>query len=367
MVFLIHDEEDSSFTRDCKLVVGSGSILKAALVDSQGHLQLASLDKPRIERGELLVKMKACGICGTDLEKIHGMRVTPPVLGHEVTGEIEEVGVGVEGYSRGDRVAVHHHVPCHSCYFCVRGDHTLCQEFPKSNLDPGGFSEYFRVPETNVVKGAVFRLPNNLGYEEAALAEPTGCCIRGMDRLGIHSDDSTVVVGAGAAGLTYVRLLRALGAGLIVATDLISSRLEWAKKLGADETLGASATDLKRQILALTEGRGVDNVIVAAGNVKAIEASFPLVRKGGKILLFGIPPQGSVFDFDVSNAFIREIKLIPSYSTTENEIERALEMMETGMIRLSGMITHRFHLNQVSEAFQVADDPRSSLKVMVCQ
>jgi L-iditol 2-dehydrogenase len=124
---------------------------------------------------------------------------------------------------------------------------------------------------------------------------------------------------------------------------------------------------LKRRILELTEGRGVDNVIVAAGNVKAIEASFPLVRKGGKILLFGIPPQGSVFGFDASNAFIREIKLIPSYSTTENEMERALEMMETGMIRLSGMITHRFHLNQVSEAFQVADDPRSSLKVMVYQ
>ena len=154
---------------------------------------------------------------------------------------------------------------------------------------------------------------------------------------------------------------------MIITTDLISSRLEWAKKLGADETLDASATDSKRRILDLTEGRGVDNVIVASGNVKAIEASFPLVRKGGKILLFGIPPQGSVFDCDASNVFIREIKLIPSYSTTENEIERALEMMETGMIRLTEMITHRFDLNRVSEAFRVADDARSSLKVMVYQ
>jgi threonine dehydrogenase-like Zn-dependent dehydrogenase len=219
----------------------------------------------------------------------------------------------------------------------------------------------------NVTKGAVFRLPSNLSYEEGALAEPTGCCIRGMDRLGTHSDDSTLVVGAGPAGLTYVRLLRTLGADLIITTDLISSRLEWAKKLGADETLDASATDSKRRILDLTEGRGVDNVIVASGNVNAIEASFPLVRKGGKILLFGIPPQGSVFDCDASSVFIREIKLIPSYSTTENEIERALEMMETGMIRLTEMITHRFELNRVSEAFRVADDARSSLKVMVYQ
>ena len=341
--------------------------MKAALVDSQGHLQLANVDKPRAERGELLVRMKVCGICGTDLEKIHGVRVTPPVLGHEVTGEIEEIGAGVEGYSKGDRVAVHHHVPCNSCYYCQRGDQTLCQEFPKSNLDPGGFSEYFRVPETNVTNGAVFRLPSNLSYEEGSLAEPTGCCIRGMDRLGTHSDDSTLVIGAGPAGLTYVRLLRALGAGLIITTDLISSRLEWAKKLGADETLDASATDSKRRTLDLTEGRGADNVIVASGNVKAIEASFPLVRKGGKILLFGIPRQGSVFDCDASSVFIREIKLIPSYSTTENEIERALEMMETGMIRLTEMITHRFDLNRVSEAFRVADDARSSLKVMVYQ
>jgi L-iditol 2-dehydrogenase len=158
-----------------------------------------------------------------------------------------------------------------------------------------------------------------------------------------------------------------LGAGLIIATDLISSRLEWAKKFGADETFDAAATDSKRQILDMTGGRGVDNVIVASGNVKAIETSFPLVRKGGKILLFGMPPQGSVFGCDASDVFIREIKLIPSYSTTENEIERALEMLETGMIHLTEMITHRFHLNQVSEAFRVAVDARSCLKVMVYQ
>jgi L-iditol 2-dehydrogenase len=340
--------------------------MKATLVDSQGRLRLVDVDKPRTRRGEILVKMKVCGICGTDLEKIHGVKVTPPVLGHEVVGEVEEIGIGVEGYSIGDRVAVHHHVPCHTCYYCLHGDHTLCAEFPKSNLDPGGFSEYFRVPEKNVAKGAVFRLPDNLGYEEAAFAEPTGCCIRGIDRLGAHSDDCTLVVGAGPAGLTYVCLLRALGAGLLITTDLIASRLEWAKKFGADETFHA-AKDAKRQILDLTEGRGVDNVIVASGNVKAIETSFPLVRKGGKILLFGIPPQGSVFSCDASNVFIREIKLIPSYSTTENEIGRALEMLETGMIHLTDMITHRFRLDQVAEAFRVADDARSSMKVIVYQ
>jgi L-iditol 2-dehydrogenase len=152
---------------------------------------------------------------------------------------------------------------------------------------------------------------------------------------------------------------------LIFTADIIESRLKWAKKLGADQVFNAADTNSGRQILDLTEGRGVDNVIVASGSVKAIEASFHVVRKGGKILLFGIPPEGSVFNYDASNVFIREIKLIPSYSTTENEIQRALEMMETGMIRLTDVITHRFHLSEIADAFRAADDARLSLKVMV--
>jgi len=339
--------------------------LKAALVDSQGRLQLVSVDAPRIGRRELLVKMKTCGICGTDLEKLHGVRVTQPVLGHEVAGSVEEVGVDVDDYSRGDRVVAHHHVPCQTCYYCLRGDQTLCKEFPKSNLDPCGFAEYFRVPEANVSKGAVFRLPDGMSYEEAALAEPTGCCIRGIDRLGIQKEDNVLIIGAGPAGLTYVQLLRAFGTHSIIATDMIESRVKWAKEFGADEALNAADSDLSRQILDTTEGRGVDNVIVASGSVKAIQSAFPLVRNGGKILLFGIPPQGSMFECDASRLFIREIKLIPSYSTTESEIGRALEMMRMKMIKLTSMITHRFSLGDVEDAFRVADDAQSCLKVMV--
>ena len=345
--------------------MGTGLTLKAALVDSQGRLQLANVDLPRIGREDLLVKMRVCGICGTDLEKLQGVRVTPPVLGHEAVGDVEEVGAGTEGYSRGDRVAVHHHVPCHVCYYCLHGDHTMCHEFPKSNLDPCGFAEYFRVPETNVSKGAVFRLPDGMSYEEAALAEPTGCCIRGMDRLGIQKEDSTLVIGAGPAGLTFVRLLRAFGTRFVVAIDIIESRLSWAEKFGAHQTFTAADSNLHKQVFDSTEGRGVDSVIVASGNVKAIEASFPLVRKGGKILLFGIPPEQSMFNCDASSVFIREIKLIPSYSTTENEIKRALEMMRNRSIRLTDMITHRLRLGEIGDAFRIADDAQSSLKVMV--
>jgi len=313
----------------------------------------------------MLVKMRACGICGTDLEKVHGVHVTPPVLGHEVAGDIEEVGSDVKAYSRGDRVAVHHHVPCHSCFYCRHGHHTMCQDFPKSNLDPCGFAEYFRVPEINVNKGAAFRIPSGLSYEEAAFAEPTGCCIRALNRLGIQSGDDFLVVGSGPAGLTLIQLLRALGANLIFAIDVVESRLKWAEKFGADRTLDAAKHDLLASIRDATEGRGVDKAIVASGNTEAIRSSLPLVRKGGKILLFGIPPKGSVFNCDVSDVFIREITFIPSYSTTEREMETALDMMAAGKLRLTEMITHRSRLSEIAEAFRVAEDAKSSLKVMV--
>jgi len=339
--------------------------LKAALVNRQGRLELADLDLPKISPREILVKMRTCGICGTDLEKLHGLRVTPPILGHEVAGDIEEVGPEIKGYSRGDRVAVHHHVPCQTCFYCLHGDHTMCPDFPKSNLDPCGFAEYFRVPEINMSKGAVFRVPSSVSYEEASFAEPTGCCIRGLNRLRVQLGEDFLVVGAGPAGLTHIQLLRALGARLVFATDIVESRRRWAEKFGADETFNAADEDLRRLVLNATEGRGVDKVIVASGSVKAIQSSLPAVRKGGRVLLFGIPPERSIFNCDVSDVFIREITLIPSYSTTENEMKAALEMITANKIQLTKMITHRFGLAEIVEAFRVAEDARSSLKVMV--
>jgi len=341
------------------------SILKAALVNSSGRLELADRDFPRISKTEILVKMRRCGVCGTDVEKLQGLRVTPPLLGHEAVGEIEEVGLEVTGYSRGDRVAVHHHVPCGKCYYCEHGNETMCPDFPKSNLDPCGFADYFRVPEINVSKGAVFHIPSSMDYEEAAFTEPTGCCIRALKKLGVGQGDSFLVVGVGPVGLTYIQLLRAAGAGLIVASDLIESRLKLATRFGADAGFNPAQENSERLILETTHGRGVDKVIVASGSNKAIQSSLRVARKGGRVLLFGVPSQGSVINWDASYTFIREISLIPSYSTTESEMKAALEMMESGKIRLTSMITHRFNLDEIAEAFAAARDAASSLKVMI--
>jgi L-iditol 2-dehydrogenase len=341
------------------------SILKAALVNSEGRLELTDLDVPKIGKTEILVKMRTCGVCGTDLAKLQGLRVTPPVLGHEVVGEIEEVGVEVTGCARGDRVAVHHHVPCGNCYYCKHGDQTMCPDFPKSNLDPCGFADYFRVPEINVKRGAVFHIPSSMDYEEAAFAEPTGCCIRALNKLAVRQGDNFLVVGAGPAGLTFIQLLRSLGASLIVASDLIESRLKLATKFGADAGFNPAQENSERLILEETHGRGVDGVVVASGSNKAIQSSLRFARKGGRILLFGVPSEGNVINWDASYIFIREISLIPSYSTTESEMKAALEMMESGKIGLTSMITQRFNLDEIAEAFSAARDSASSLKVMV--
>ena len=299
------------------------------------------------------------------MEKLHGVRVTPPILGHEVAGDVEEAGDEVDSYSKGDRVVVHHHVPCMTCIYCKHGDHTMCADFPKSNLDPCGFAEYFRVPETNVSKGAVFHIPTGMTYEEAALSEPTGCCIRALRKLAVLPGDDLVVIGTGPAGLTHIQLLRAMGAGRIFAADIVESRLGWARRLGADAVFNAAAENAQNLILGATDGRGVDKVIVSSASSKAIESSLQLVRKGGRILLFGIPSEGSYVNLDTSYVFIREISLIPSYSTTEAEIEAALQMMASKKIHMSEMITHRFELVRIADAFRAAEDAASSLKVMV--
>jgi len=260
---------------------------------------------------------------------------------------------------------VHHHVSCQTCFYCLHGDQTMCADFPKSNLDPCGFAEYFRVPEVNVTRGAVFHLPSSMSYEEATLAEPTGCCIRGLNTLGLQPGDHTLVVGAGPAGLIHIRLLRMRGAHSIFAIDMIEARLRWAERFGADEAFNAAEQDLLGSILDATQGRGVDRAVVASGSVEAIQSSLPLVRKGGKVLLFGIPRQGSLLNCDVSDIFIREITLIPSYSTTEDEMKAALDMMANGKIQLSEMITHKFGLSDIADAFRTAEDAQFSLKVMV--
>jgi len=339
--------------------------MKVAVVRGANDVRVEDAPIPKIGRKEILVKMMACGVCGTDIKKMRGEFITPAVLGHEAAGEIFDVGEEVANLKTGERVLVHHHVPCYVCHYCRHGSYTMCEEFQRSNIDPGGFAEYFRVPETNVDRGAVLRVPDSVTFEEAALVEPTACCIRSIMRCDIQIGDDVLVIGAGPIGLTQIQLLKLFGVSRVFLSDILDFRLEAAERFGADETINPRQENLVERIKGMTDGRGVDVVVVATGSTDAIVQALKSVRRGGTVNLFGAPHRGTSLSCDASDIFIREVSIIPSYSTTELETNIALKLLVSGRIDLKGLISHRFRLERVVDAMKYAADGKDVLKVIV--
>lgn len=338
--------------------------MKAAFIKDSESVELREVSIPHIGDHELLIRMRTCGVCGTDIEKMHGENITPPVLGHEVAGEIVEVGPGTQKFQVGDRVIVHHHIPCRSCLYCKEGLETLCEAYPKSNLDPCGFSELFRVPKELVGGGTVYELPDTLSFDEGSLVEPTACCIRALRRSGFKPGNSVAIFGVGPVGLTHTQLLRLGGAARIYAVDILDERRRLAAQFGANATLDPRNEDVKKAIREGTAGQGVDFAIVATGNTEAIEQACVSVRKGGHVILFGAPARGAVMSLDMSHLFLREISLQSSYSTSETEIRIALNLITQKRITPGQMITHRIPLLDINDAFRLAADGRA-VKVVV--
>jgi L-iditol 2-dehydrogenase len=336
----------------------------ACLLKGPGKVALEDILVPKTGRGDVLIRMRAGGICGTDIEKIHGGYGPGGILGHEASGVIEQAGEGVKDLTRGDRVVAHHHVPCYNCQYCQRGDHTMCDFFKSTNFDPCGFAELFRVPEFNVSRGAVIPLPDSVGFEEAALLEPTACCIRALDKLRVQAGDKALVVGLGPTGLTHLQLLRNMGAGLLLGSDVQKARLDMAKKLGADQVFDAAQQNVVDEVKQATI-TGVDIAIVSTGNPKALSQAVSSVRKGGKVMLFGAPAQGAFLQLDVSSLFSRQVSILTSYSCVEGEISRALHMLQRRAIDLASMITYRFPLKDAKAALEFAGSSSSAVKTMI--
>ncbi len=339
--------------------------MKAALTAGKGIVKLRDLPTPTISTNEILVRMRTCGVCGTDVEKFHGDHITPPVLGHEVAGEVEASGSGIRTLKKGDRVIVHHHISCGNCFYCKNQLETLCNSFPKGNLDPCGFSEYFRVPKELVNGGTVHQLPDSMSFESGSMVEPTACCIRALRKFRIRPGDSVAVFGTGPVGLTHVQLLKLYGMTPIIAIDVLEQRLTMASKFGADLALDPTTEDAPKRIAIETDGMGADLAIVATGNPQATQDAINSVRKGGNVVLFGAPSRGALLSLDVSRLFLREIGIQSSYSTSETEMQLALELMEGGKINPSQMITHRLSLERIDEALHLAESGREAVKVIV--
>ena len=323
--------------------------------------ELVEMDVPVPGRGELVVKMEACGLCGTDLEKMRGeYTASMPVLGHEAAGVISDVGDGVTAFRRGDRVFPHHHVPCYECYVCKAGDETMCDMYRKSNILPGGFSEYFRVPEWNVAKGGVLTLPNEVTFEEGALVEPAACCLRGI-RKHAKAGETVLVAGAGPVGLMHALLLEPMEVNVIIS-DISKPRLEFAERMNLGLVLDASKGDVPGRLKAETQGRGADLAIVASGSKTAILQALGSIRKGGRVCLFGVPPKGSVLEYDISDLYNSGQQVVTSYGATDIDTKAALGIIEANP-DFARLVTHRFPLSKFDEA--VAASGGEAVKVVV--
>ena len=329
-------------------------LLKRATAGDGLSAVLSDVPLPALDEGDLLVEMKACGLCGTDIEKLHGQYTAAmPVLGHEAVGVVAATGGQSEGFKEGDRVFPHHHVPCHRCHYCLRGNETMCTDYRTSNLHPGGFSEFFRVPAWNVKGGGVLSLPPNVGFEEASMIEPAACCIRALDRCGVSPGDSVLIVGAGPVGMIHTLLLLSMKAQVFVS-DISRPRLEFAEKVGAASVVDASKEEVTPVVRELTSGRGADVVMVASGSQTAIVQALKSVRKGGKVCLFGVPMKGSIIDYDISDVFNSEVSIVTSYAATDVETAKALDLIVRRRVDFGSLITHRFSLDEFPKALEMA-------------
>ena len=328
----------------------------------KSRASLADMEVPAPGRGELLVKMEACGLCGTDLEKMRGeYTASMPVLGHEAVGFVAGVGEEVTDFKKGDRVFPHHHVPCYECYLCRAGSETMCDMYRKSNIFPGGFSEYFKVPSWNVSKGGVLKLPNEMSFETGALIEPVACCLRAV-RSHARSGETVLIAGAGPVGMMLALLLEPMEVK-VVLSDVSGPRLDFARESGFGIVVDASNEEVPRRVRLETQGRGADLGIIASGSRDAIMQGLASVRKGGRICLFGVPPKGSVLGYDISELYNSGQQIATSYGATDVDTREALGILGSSP-EFGRLVTDRFPLSRFSDAVGAASGGHAMKVVM---
>jgi L-iditol 2-dehydrogenase len=341
--------------------------MKAVFIRSKSKVAVDDISIPNLGDQDVLVKMRACGLCGSDLEKVYGeYGMSSSRLGHEPTGYILDVGKSVKGFSVGDRVFVHHHVCCYTCHYCWHGDFTMCNMYQESHIEPCGLSEQILVPGLNILRGGLVKLPGSVTFDEASLIEPLACCIRGLAKCKFQKGDDIAILGAGPAGLMHVILAKLIGAGKIMVLDINQFRLDFAKRHFDVDTYNiAREKDIVKKILNITDCRGVDTTIVATGSSKAILQSFDLTRKGGNVLLFGVPTEGTVVLCDVSKVYSNELSIIPSYASSEIEINQAIRLISLKRIKISSLITHRFDIANADKGIKCAYKAKDAMKVII--
>ena len=337
--------------------------MRIAMYYNNKDVRLEEMPIPQIGRGEILVKVIASGVCGSDVMEWYRIKKAPRVLGHEITGEIVEVGDRVGAYKVGDRVFVSHHVPCNTCRYCLSGYHTVCETLHSTNFDPGGFTEYLRAPRINVDRG-VFILPEEVSFEDGVFIEPLACVVRGLRLARLQAGQTVLVLGSGIAGLLHIALARASGAGRIVATDVNAYRLKAAQHFGADAVFHAKE-DVSARLREINDGRLADLVVICAGACSAFTQAMQSVDRAGTVLFFAPTKPGVEISVPINDFWRNGITLMPSYGCSPQDIIVAIDLIRARRVPVHEMISHRLCLKDTGRGFQLVADARESIKVIV--
>jgi L-iditol 2-dehydrogenase len=323
-------------------------------------------DKPVPETGpnDIRIQVAACGICGSDVLEWYRIKKAPLVLGHEMAGEIVEVGANITDFHVGDRVFATHHVPCGECIYCKNGHETACDVFHnENNFAPGGFAQFLRVSGRSL-KNGVFKLPDSMSYEQATFIEPLATVVRCLRAAGLKKGDSLLVLGSGITGLLNIMLAKHLGASKIIATDVNPFKMQAAQKAGADAVIDARA-DVAAEVKNANGGRPVDKVILCAGSLAAAEQAMNCVDRGGTIVFFAVPLPGDKVPIDFTPFWRNDIAIKTSYGAAPEDNRQAIALIANGHVAVTDVVTHTLPLAQIAEGFRLAAEGKSSLKVII--
>lgn len=327
--------------------------MKTAVYYNSNDIRIEERPIPKIKDGEILVKIKASGICGTDVMEWYRIKKAPRILGHEITGDIVESKS--DKFKVGQRVFVSHHVPCNKCHYCLDGNHTACETLHKGNYDPGGFSEFVRVPKINVENGT-FVLPENVSYEEGTMIEPLGCVVRAFKQIKLKKHHTILILGSGVSGLLSIQLAKLYGLK-VIATDINNYRLKKAKEFGADYVINAkdfSVNKLKKII--------AQRIVICTGAISAVKQAFEAIDRKGIILFFAIP--STDIQLPTVHFWRDELTLMSSYGAAPGDLKESLELIKN-KINVKDMITHKLKLSEIQKGFKIVSEAKESLKVVI--
>lgn len=347
--------------------------MRAAVYRGVNDVRVETVPVPEIGPGEVLVRIRACGICGTDLKKIHtGSHAAPRIFGHEMAGEIAAVGEGVTAWRVGDRVMAFHHIPCGNCYYCRKKTFAQCDSYKRvgctAGFEPsgGGFAEYIRVMDRIVERGLV-RVPDDVPFDQAAWIEPVNTCFKAIRNLHLAADETVLVIGQGPIGILLASLARKEGA-IVLTSDLYPSRHVVAAKFGLTNPINAGEEDVVAAAKKRTEGRGADVVVLAVGGNSLIRTAMDAARPGGRILLFAATQRSEVV-IDPAVVCMDEKSLLGSYSSSADYQQEAAQLVLDGYrngFDLTQLISHRFQLERAAEAIEFASEPKpDSMKILI--